>query len=543
MATLQSWLGGGCALLLVLFVGIGGSTAIATDGIRTATSTQTSGVNTTLEVDDVADPISYTNRGVIRGTLRTANGAPVANERIRIEVENRTRLVETDGNGAFSFQYRPRSAQTGTTDVQVRYIPDQSTGYRADTASFTATVRQVTPTLTLERSPSRLSYSDELAITTTVRVDGAGVSAIPVELRINGTLFKRVVTGQNGTITTTIRLPAGVPDGNQTVSATIPYENRAIAGEQSVAPLTVESTPVTLSIDTTRQNEAITVNGTLSTEDGQVVSGQPVQILVDGAPQGRVSTNGNGRFSARIATDALPEGASTATVTARYDETGTNLEAAEASATVDLPGGGATGPTAVPGDPAEGPLSSPEIVISQIRSFLTVPVIFALVTGALLVVLDFTVRRLGLFSDDVPTSEEATVTTERDKPTVTETVERESSQTHTATDVADQQLTGTDATTDRMGRAIAAGEYESAVTMAYETMFDQLTETLAIQDGMRHWELLEWCEDSGLNPDQVESVRIVIEAYDRAAFSADEVDRSTAEQAVECTRQFSFDNP
>ena len=512
-------------------------------------SEQTDGVNTTLEVDDVAGPISFTNSGVVQGTLRTTNGAPIANERIRIEVENRTRLVETDADGGFSFQYRPRSAQTGTTDVQVRYIPDQSSGYRADTASFTATVRQVTPTLSLERSPSRLGYGDELTITTTVRVDGAGVSAIPVELRIDGTLFKRVVTGRNGTVTTTIRFPADITAEDQDISAVIPYENRSIAGKRTSAPLTVESTPVTLSMNTTHEADAITVNGTVSTEDGERVSNQPVQILIDGAPRGSVPTDQNGRFSTQLTTDTLPEGASAVTVTARYDEAGTNLAATETSAAVDLPGGGGTGPTAAPNEPADG-LLNPQAIISQIRSFLTVPVISALVTGIILVVLDITVRRLGLFSDDVPASEEGAVTTERDDPPVREVPDGDESQTPATTEMAESQRTEideitptpTNETMDGMGRAIAVGEYESAVTLAYETMYDQLTETLELQDSMTHEGLLERCEDSALSAAQVESVRTVVEAYDRAIFSADQIDRSTAERAVECTRQFRSDS-
>jgi|GEM_PF-6126436 len=512
-------------------------------------SEQTGGVNTTLEVDDVAGPISFTNSGVVQGTLRTTNGGPIANERIRIEVENRTRLVETDADGGFSFQYRPRSAQTGTTDVQVRYIPDQSSGYRADTASFTATVRQVTPTLSLERSPSRLGYGDELTITTTVRVDGAGVSAIPVELRIDGTLFKRVVTGRNGTVTTTIRFPADITAEDQDISAVIPYENRSIAGKRTSAPLTVESTPVTLSMNTTHEADAITVNGTVSTENGERLSNQPVQILIDGAPRGSVPTDQNGRFSTQLTTDTLPEGASAVTVTARYDEAGTNLAATETSAAVDLSGGGGTGPTAAPNEPADG-LINPQAIISQIRSFLTVPVISALVTGIILVVLDITVRRLGLFSDDVPASEEGTVTTERDDPPVREVPDGDESQTPATTEMAESQRTEideitptpTNETMDGMGRAIAVGEYESAVTLAYETMYDQLTETLELQDSMTHEGLLERCEDSALSAAQVESVRTVVEAYDRAIFSADQIDRSTAERAVECTRQFRSDS-
>ncbi|MDQ2072319.1 hypothetical protein RBH20_07160 [Haloarcula sp. H-GB4] len=435
MATLQSWFVGVGTVLLVLFVGIGGSTAVATDSNETPMQTQTGAVNTTLDVQISPGSISYTNPATIRGTLRTANGTPVANEQVRLEVENRTRLVETDGNGSFALQYRPRSAQTGPTDVTVRYTPAQSAVYRGDTATVAASVTQVTPTLTLDRSPTRLATGDELTVTTAVRVNGEGVSNVPVELRIGGALFKRVVTGSNGTVTTSIRLPPSVTTGEQTVTAVIPYEGRAIAGKRATASIIV------------------------------------------------------------------------------------GPEAAESSATVDT-SGGSTEPSG----------SSPQSLVSQIRSFFTVPVIAALLTAIILLILEVIVRRLGLFSDATPESEgtETTVRTGTDEPQAIESI--------------DDTPTSTDSPTDQMGNALAAGKYDSAVTMAYESVADDIRAVADFQNSKTHWELLAWCEDSALDTDQVDAVRTVVEAYDRAAFSADQMDRASAEAAVEHARELQIDS-
>jgi len=563
VATLQWWLAGAGTVLLVLLVGIGGSAAIATDSTGTAMQTQSGAVNTTLDVQDFSGEISTSNPGTIRGTLRTANGTPIANEQVRLAVENRTRLVETDGSGAFTFQYRPQAARTGTTNVTVRYVPGQASPYRGDTANVTANVTQVIPTLSLERSPSRLAFKDELTATTTVRVDGAGVSDVPIELRIDGTLFKRVVTGPNGTATTTIRLPATVPAGEQVVSAVIPYEDRAIAGQRTTESITVEPRPVSVSVDTTPEDGAVAVTGAVRTDDGQAVSGRPVRILVDGEQRDSVETNENGAFETQLSAADLPSGASTVMITAQYDEAGTNLGTAEATTAVDLSGGAAASPTvATPAESATQTGSGPQTLRSQIRSFFTLPVIAALVTGVVLVMLEFTVRRLGLFSDAVPESERTTVTADGNEsppaemsdtdtiqtpetgagtdPSVSERADTDDSPSTETTDTVPEPA---DSPTDKMGQALAAGEYDSAVTMAFESVADEIRAASGLQNGKTHWELLEWCEDSGLSADQVEAVRTVVEAYDRAAFSADALDRDSAEAAVECARDCQVDSP
>ncbi len=53
------------------------------------------------------------------------------------------------------------------------------------------------------------------------------------------------MTGPNGTVTVTIRLPATVNDGERQVVARVPYADRAIAGVQSETPVVVAETRTT----------------------------------------------------------------------------------------------------------------------------------------------------------------------------------------------------------------------------------------------------------------------------------------------------------
>lgn len=479
---------------------------------RQATA-QTEGVNTTLDVQVSSDPFSYTNPGEVRGTLRTANGTPVANERVRLRIENRSRLVTTGANGSFAFQYRPRSIPLGTTPVEVQYDPEPSSVYRPDTATFTATVVQATPILSVERSPARVGYGDDLEVTTEVRVNGTGVGSVPVEIRIDGVLFKRLVTQSDGTATTAIQLPVIVQAGNQSVSATIPYEDRAIAGDTAATAITVETQPSALSLNATREDDAIEVTGQLTTADGRAIPNQPVRILLDGEQQTAVETAQNGRFETRLSSD----GADTAAVTARYEQTNTNLGDSNASVTLAASESG-----------ADGLLGILQRGIVQLRAQLTVPVIAALLTGAVLVVFEITARRIGLFwSDDFP-EDDVTVTTDRssDPPEPTAA---------TASPAA--------GATDQMDRALADGEYDTAVELAYDAIHSELTADRELRDNATHWELLEWCQERDFDPEQVESIRTVVEAYDRVAFSADTLDRSSAKSAVEHARQVQFDHP
>jgi hypothetical protein len=138
------------------------------------------------------------------------------------------------------------------------------------------------------------------------------------------------------------------------------------------------------------------------------------------------------------------------TVTARYDAADTNFGTAETSATIDLAGGAATSPTAA--TPTESADQADGGITSQIRSVFTIPVIAALLTGVILLVLEVTVRRLGLFSDNLPESERTTVTTDINESQLSETTDVDESQSPETTDT---EPTSTDDPTDRMGQALA----------------------------------------------------------------------------------------
>lgn len=624
MDRLQSLLTGAVVLHLLLVAGFGVATAAADDTGSAAQTATPSGdaatpINTTLEVSDPTGPVSYTDPATVRGTLRTADGAPVANRQIRLRFGNRSRLVTTAANGSFAFEYRPQSARLGSQSVEVAYVPAQSAPYRGDTASFTADVRQVTPSLTVERSPASVGYGDQLTVRTAVTAGGTGVASVPVELRINGTLFKRVLTGTDGTVTTTIRLPVDVPAGERSIVAVIPSGDRAIAGGNATVPVTVERRPSTLSVDATAENGTVVATGRLATESGRAVRDQPVRVALGGEEATVVATGRDGTFRARLSTDRVPADTDSATVTARYDPAPSNLGASNASTTVPIAGGGA----AAPGS-AGGPPGIVGALVAQIRARLTIPVIAALLTGLGLIVLDITVRRLGLFSettaevdaststattepavsgsvggsaadatgestpsangmqaDESPQSDvtvvsdlsqvstDAATVSESARPesrdgskgagphedsgvlgnsygTVTEhpdvTVVSDPAEVSDPAAVADSNGSGPHTVGDRIETAMADGEFETAITLAYEAIHDELTENCGLRTDATHWELVEWCRERDFDEDEVDAIETVVEAFDRAAFSIAAVEREHAEIAVENARRVRLDD-
>ncbi|MBV0903300.1 hypothetical protein [Haloarcula salina] len=607
------------AVVLGLFLVAGAVPASAAPAVLTGSQAQTATpTDTTLAVQGPTGPVSYANPGTVRGTLQTTDGAPVANRQIRLRFENRSRLVTTAANGSFAFEYRPQSTRLGSQPVEVAYVPAQSSPYRGATATFTAEVQQTTPTLTVERSPASVGYGDQLTVRTAVTADGTGVASVPVELRINGTLFKRVLTGTEGTVSTSIRLPADVPAGERSIVAVIPYEDRAIAGRSATVPVTVERRPSTLSADATAENGAVVATGRLATENGRAVRNQPIQVTLDGGAETVVATGRNGTFRARLSTEDVPADTDSATVTARYAAASSNLGTSNASATVPIAGGGAAAP-----DSADGPLGSVTALVAQLRARLTIPVIAALLTGLGLLVLDITVRRLGLFSDtsaesDASASATTTETTasepvdestadatgdstpsagegradesiQSDVSVVTDISQvsadasttseprgaepREGSEGAESTDysgvlgnpygavaersdvtvvsdpaevsdqaaVTDSNASRSRTVGDRIEAAMADDEFETAITLAYEAIHDELTENWGLRENATHWELVEWCRERDFDESEVDAIETVVEAFDRAAFSVAPAEREHAEIAIESARRVRLD--
>ena len=347
---------------------------------------------TVLSIESDTETISYLEPMAATGSLETVDGEPVADETIRLDVGDQSLPVETDGEGAFSFEYRPISIPADADEVSVEYVPEPASAYLGSTTSVPVDVEPVEPTIEAPTvDPDTLAFADTVVIETTVTVEGETAAGEPVEGEpVDGLPLLVSIDGESlGTLETDdgvfegmTTLPATVPAGEADLEVALPFEDRALAGASASTPVTVEETAPSLSFDATvavdgdgnddtngndgaaddegagddgaeiagavsLEDATIAVDGELSAAD-ESVDDAAIEIAVDGEPVEVVQTDANGTFADEIALprsvqaaleDRAVEGedAPTVEVTATYDVAGTNLESVEATETVTLP--------------------------------------------------------------------------------------------------------------------------------------------------------------------------------------------------------------
>ncbi len=316
-------------------------------------------VGTTLTVQAIDSTASFSDPGTVSGQIRTENGSVIADEVVELRIGNRTQTVRTDASGVFESQYRPRSARLGSQSVPVKYVPDTDSVYLSDDTTFTIDVKQVTPNATSDIAPGTVGYGDRFDATASVTVESRGVDGVPVEFTVGDTVVARTTTGPNGTATASTRAPASVNDGERVVVARVPYENRAIAGVQSEAPVVVVETQTTLSVSASRTDDGALARGQLQTVAGDPVAGRPVRLQVGAGGTQLVETNRNGSFQTVL---EYPQNNETVTVTATYDEPSSNLGNATATTTLAAGAGG--------GNPPVGSDSDRDLLIDTLVAIL-----------------------------------------------------------------------------------------------------------------------------------------------------------------------------
>ncbi|MDS0221652.1 carboxypeptidase-like regulatory domain-containing protein [Haloarcula sp. S1AR25-5A] len=486
-------------------------------------------VGTTLTVQARDSTASFSEPGTITGQLQAENGSVIADAQVELRVENRTRTVQTDSNGAFETRYRPRSARLGSQSVEVEYIPSADSVYLTDNATFTITVQQVTPDVTSDISPETVGYGDRLDASASVTADSTVVTDIPVEFVMGDTAVARTTTGPNGSVTAAVRVPASVDDGDRQVVARIPYQDRAIAGSQSEHPVVVVETQTDLSVSASRTDDGILARGRLQTVDGAPVANLPVRLQVGAGETQVVETTRNGSFRAVIAD---PQSGESVTVTATYDEPRSNLGNATATATVGAGAGG--------GNPPVGSGSDRDILIDTLLGILFgsdenpgisfgngvigyswLPVLGG---GMALIVVGaswFVVSRFNQSEDAETTAPAGTVDSSTIEP--------------------DQLTTSSDDTgptfEDRVDTYLDSGNYDAATMLAYTVVHDELVSENGISEGMTHWELLQQSRQHDVSEELVADIETVVEAFEMAAFASVSVDPSRAEAAVERARE------
>ncbi|GAA0729713.1 hypothetical protein J2744_003068 [Halorubrum trapanicum] len=474
---------------------------------------------TRLAAETNRTDVSVSEPATVSGRLTTANGTPVANGSIRIRAGADSVTTRTDRNGTFAATYRPLLVSTAASNLTVAYEPAASGRYLPATRTVPLSIAgQANTSMTLTGATETVAFDQPVRANGTVQVDGApggAIGGIPVALAVDGRRLATAETGPDGGFAVDGVLPAGVPAGESDLEVAIDRRDAAIERSAAADPLTVRSTPTTLTVNATAgDGENVTVTGALTTGGGTALTGREVAIAVGGTETGQITTDGDGQYRETVAVPDDVESGGPVTVTASFDAAGTNLEASTAARQVTLPqSSGATG-----GGSADAVTEN-----TALRSLLVGGLIVA---GALLVIGHRSVRRwgqrlgsrLGLVAepvDGVP-------------PDSSTPGDSASTGADTSADASGGPASG-GTPFDRARTALSTGKPDDAVRIAYAAMRSRLRPPESDATGT-HWEFYRRRRDDA-NVDRTR-LRTVTEAYETAAFAPDSVPADTATDAV-----------
>lgn len=297
---------------------------------------------TQLQAETDAERVSFGSPATIRGTLTAANGSAIADRTVTFELDGQRVMTETDASGGFAFEYRPTTVKP-TESVTVEYVPTETSPYTQASAQLPLRVEQTTGRLSLSEAPSNAAFGDEITVSGRVVASDTPVPGVPVEIRLGNTTLGTNETGADGRFSVTTRLPASVPAGEQSLTASLAMQDRAVTAEtaQTGVSIAKTTTSLTLAVEETDQ-QRVYLSGTLLTDDQTGVDGQQVQFRVGDTVVGTATTGSSGAYEGnvsradiRAATDSEE-----ATLQAVYTAEDTNLEASRANVTVSAGGGG-----------------------------------------------------------------------------------------------------------------------------------------------------------------------------------------------------------
>ena len=219
------------------------------------------------------------------------------------------------------------------------------------------------------------------------------------------------------------------------------------------------------------------------------------------------------------------------TVTATYDEQGSNLGNATATAIVNEGGGG---------KPPVGSDSDNDLLVDTLLAILFgsdenpaatfgngiigyswLPVLGGGMALTIVVAAWFIMSRLGQSQDT-----DSTVPAE-----TTDVSPTDPSQSATSPN------TTSPAFEERVGTYLDTGDYDGAAMAAYAEIYDELAAENGIDAGVTHWDLLQRSQEYGVPEERISDLETVVEAFETAAFAPTSVEPSRAEAAVERARK------
>lgn len=459
-------------------------------------------VETALEVDLDSENVSALDPLTGSGELRTEDDSTVDDESIQLLVEsdvedddgadvdpeNRTVDAEIDEDGTVEFAYRPTDLPLGTEVLTLEYVPDDESVYLGSETTANVSVEQVESTVSDLEATDEVSYGDNISVEGTVAAGDEPVSDVPLSVTLEGESLG-TVTATNGSFEGEFPVPRTITDGEGTMTAAVPFENRTLAGSSTTTEVTVRETDTALSVAADfHENDTVSVDGTFETGDGGPVGNESVLLQIGETPLGSATTDVDGEFDRTMLVP--PEAEDGAPLIAAYDGSGSNLADARGEATGDLEGTSAW----------ENVRSSPWTWLVAVAA-----------VGLLLAA--------GWWYRQPPSAPAAP-----------------GSQLRTTSRDRSSSSLPTESFLSHAERLLSEGHPEEAVQASYAAV----RRTLDTDEGSgrTHWEFYrQYRRDGRLEGDQRRLLRDVVEGYERTTFATTDVYRPEAEWILACARQ------
>jgi len=475
---------------------------------------ETEFLNTQLDVT-VDDPgSSFLEPAEIDGTVVDEEGSPVADQRIRIQIDGRTVGTTTDANGAFELTYRPALLSVDADAVALELVPAADSVYLPSNTTvpvISTEITQVTPEIDLSNATTTAAFGDTVSVTGRVHAEDVPADGIPVIVTVDGQYRTSTVrTDANGEFGIETPLPAGVAAGEQNLSVVYPRDDRALASASTTRSLTVEPTPTDLSLTTEETpSGAVTAAGRLTTAGGDPIANQPVRLAVNGRTVDTVETNNDGRFQTVVnVSAAAPPTADTVQLAAVYAQNGTNLEDARAET---------------------------QIALTLNTSSSLLPLLWRLF-GGLLALVGVGLLVLSIVSGD---TRRPTIPAALSRRFGGDDADDRSDPTDDATAMDDEPDTGDQPPAVELPapevsarQELEAGHPDRATTLAYELTRPRLSSALTDEGARTHWEFYSAWQAANGDDGQSAALRRLTEAYEHAVFAPDPVTSDDAADAI-----------
>ncbi|WP_436932590.1 hypothetical protein [Halosimplex halobium] len=439
---------------------------------------------TRLEIQPESATIAYDDPLTIQGQVTQANGTALADRSITLRIHTRTRTVETDADGAFTLEYRPRTLPANASTLRIEYVPEAESVFLPANATVGVTVEQVEATIAIRTAPERVGFGDQVEMAAQLVHDGEPVSGVPLTAAIGGYELQNARSTDDGSATMTGRVPATVPTGESQSTVSLAVADRAVTAAPATAPVTVTETATALTITGERVGETVELSGQFTTVDGDPLGDRSVSLTISDSDDRTVRTDENGTYSVTLPRSELSDGVNgSLAVTARYDGSGTNLGSVDTSERIQFE---SFGP---PTDQSSG----------------GIPLDLVAVVAVCLLAAGVAVGVLRISRSD-----------DGDGHSPNGTVGGSDPGNETPDAVQDRP----DFSTSRS--LLEANQPDAAVRHTYQQLRDHLTSETAVRHSDTHWEFLAKCRQSGLPEDQTAVLEELVQTYERLRFYGDD---------------------